>query len=98
MSDNFIKIAEPYKRTVGNVTYIVSAFGNANARPRERAKSEDVMRLQSKQQNIQQTRCLLNIYEKPTYSRACGQFAKAHRPYSRVANLNVYNGIVANAK
>lgn len=32
MSDNFIKIAEPYKRTVGNVTYIVSAFGNAKAK------------------------------------------------------------------
>ncbi len=32
MSDNFIKIAEPYKRTVSNVTYIVSAFGNAKAK------------------------------------------------------------------
>ncbi|MCD8180754.1 MAG: transposon-encoded TnpW family protein [Firmicutes bacterium] len=32
MSDNFIKIAEPYKRQIGNVTYIVSAFGNAKAK------------------------------------------------------------------
>ena len=32
MNGNFTRIAEPYKWQIGDVTYIVSAFGNANAR------------------------------------------------------------------
>ncbi len=32
MNENFTRIAEPYKRQIGEVTYIVSAFGNADAR------------------------------------------------------------------
>lgn len=32
MNENFTRIAEVYKRQIGEVTYIISAFANANAR------------------------------------------------------------------
>ncbi len=42
MADNCIPIAEPYEKSVGKVTYVVSAFGNAKA---QHTADEMIMRM-----------------------------------------------------
>lgn len=32
MNVKFTALAEPYKRQIGNITFVVSSFGNANAK------------------------------------------------------------------
>lgn len=32
MNTKFIPLAEPYKRKIGNVTFVVSSFGNMNTK------------------------------------------------------------------